>query len=71
MLPDGTEVTINSKDDEEGWVEIKDWYINHPDVAAKPVLQFPVEIKWKDGTVQTINSQEEMQSVKEDCNPDN
>ncbi|PLX01744.1 MAG: hypothetical protein C0595_13630 [Marinilabiliales bacterium] len=70
VLPDGTEVTIDSKDDEEGWNEIKDWYINHPDVAQKPALQFPVDIKFKDGTIKTINSNQQLRRVFRMCNSD-
>ncbi|PLX11806.1 MAG: hypothetical protein C0598_07260 [Marinilabiliales bacterium] len=70
VLPDGTEVTIDSKDDEEGWNEIKNWYINHPDVAQKPQLQFPVDIKFKDGTIKTISSNKQLRRVFRMCNND-
>jgi hypothetical protein len=67
ILPDGTEVTIQSRNDREGWMEIKDWYKEHPDVKKRPALQYPVDIKYKDGTVVTINNEEELIEAKEDC----
>lgn len=67
IMPDGTEITVNSKDDPEGWGEIKAWYEAHPDVAKKPALQFPVDIKWKNGTIVTINSREEMRRARKRC----
>ena len=31
IMPDGTEISIDGKDDDEGWGEIKAWYEAHPD----------------------------------------
>lgn len=70
IMQDGTEFDIESKDDEEGWREIKAWYESHPDYYAKPELQFPVDIKYKDGTIVTINNAEEMREAREDCKDD-
>lgn len=67
ILPDESEVIINDKNDNDGWAQIKDWYNLHPDVAEKPVLSYPVDIKWKDGTIKTISSAEEMQRAKNLC----
>ena len=67
VVTDGTEFIINSKDDEDGWLELKAWYESHPDANKKLQLQYPVDIKWKDGTVVTINSQEEMMMAKKKC----
>jgi invasion protein IalB len=69
-MPDDTEITIDSKDDKEGWAEIKAWYQAHPDVKERPALQFPVDIKWKDGTVTTINNKEEMMEARKKCGDD-
>lgn len=70
VLPDDTEVTINSKDDDESWSIIKDWYVAHPDVAKKPVLSFPVDIKWRNGEMTTIYSHEELKRAKKKCEGD-
>jgi len=70
VLPDGTEVIINSKDDEQGWAEIKDWYIKHPDVAQKPLIQFPIDIKYKDGTIKTVNTHQQLRRAFQMCKGD-
>ncbi|HJN06654.1 MAG TPA: hypothetical protein QF480_08565 [Bacteroidales bacterium] len=69
IMPDGTEITVNSKDD-AGWAEIKEWYAAHPDVKKRPAIQFPVDIKWKNGTVITINNREEMRQARKRCKGD-
>lgn len=63
-MPDGNEIVLNSKEDR---ILIRQWYEDHPDVAEKPELQFPVDIKYKDGTIVTINNAEEMREAREDC----
>ena len=64
IMPDGSEIVLNSKEDR---ILIRQWYEAHPDVAEKPELQFPVDIKYKDGTVKTINNKEEMMEAKKGC----
>ncbi len=63
-MPDGTEITIEERED---YGLIKAWYGEHPDYNERPTLEFPVDIKWKDGTLQTINNEEEMREAKEKC----
>ena len=70
VVPDGTEYIINTKDDKDGWLALKAWYESHPDADKKLQLQFPVDIKWKDGTLETINNQEEMKLAKRKCQGD-
>ena len=65
IMPDASTVTGNTE--EELWAAIKAWYEAHPDVAAKPVLQYPVEIVFEDGTTQAIVNEEEMIEAKEGC----
>jgi hypothetical protein len=63
-MPDGSIIIIENKDD---WNEIKEWYEVNPDVKEKPVLQFPVDIIFKDGTVKNINNEEELKEAYESC----
>jgi len=65
-MPDGTGITVNT-DDEDGWTEVKAWYAAHPDVKIRPDIQYPVDIKYKDGTVGTIRNQQEMRRAKKGC----
>ncbi len=67
IMFDESEIIVNGKDDADGWGEIKAWYEAHPDVAQKPALKYPVDIKWKDGTVTTITGNEEMRRAKASC----
>ncbi len=70
ILPDESQVTVVSKDDKEAWETIKAWYVANPDVTQRPMLDFPVDIKWKTGEITTINNQDEMRRAKKKCNGD-
>ena len=65
IMPDGTTVTGN---EEELKSAIESWYDNHPDVAAKPELQYPVQISfYDDDEIITVDDEEKMIAIKEDC----
>ena len=64
-LPD--ESTVTGNDEKEVWEAIKSWYESNPDAEGKPALQYPVEIKLKDGTIQQVNDEEAMITLKKDC----
>jgi hypothetical protein len=64
MLPDGSIITVEDKDD---WGEIKNWYKAHPDTKERPVPQFPLDIIFADGTTVTLNSHEELGRIHESC----
>lgn len=67
IMPDGTEIIVSSNN-EEGWADVKAWYVAHPDVAKRPTVKYPVDIKYKkDGTIVTINNNEEMKRAYESC----
>jgi len=70
VLPDDSDVTVSSKDDKDAWSTIKDWYTAHPDVVKKPALGFPIDIKWRDGHITTINNREQMKRAKASCDGD-
>ncbi len=65
-MPDGsTEITLESKEDK---IQIKEWFENNPDYEdEKPSLHFPVDIEYDDGTIVTINNEQEMHEAKENC----
>lgn len=69
IMLDGTEITVVTNDD-EGWAEVKAWYAAHPDVKKRPEIQFPVDIKWHNGRVITINNRHEMHRAKRRCKGD-
>ena len=66
-MPDGSSITI---DDEEDWVNLRNWYEANPDSEEEPALQYPVDIVYDtdEGTVTvTINNDEEMDAAEEEC----
>ncbi|MBT3208944.1 MAG: hypothetical protein HN704_14590 [Bacteroidetes bacterium] len=65
-MPDSTTQIVFENDDD--WDEIKTWYANNPGFEkAEIILNFPVEIKYEDGTIFTIVSYEEMLIAKKKC----
>lgn len=67
-FPDGTSTSV---DDRNAFKEaIRTWKENNPDATERPSLAYPVEVKLEDGTIMTVNSQEEMAALKEDCRGD-
>lgn len=65
VMPDGlTEIVVESRED---YREIKSWYRANPDADERPDLVFPVDIEYEDGTILTVNSEEELQAAKADC----
>ena len=51
---------ISHIEEKKDYQLIKDWYEAHSDVKQRPALQFPVDILWYEGTVQTIADKEAM-----------
>jgi len=64
VMPNGSSITV---EDESGYMAVRAWYGNNSDSKEKPTLQYPINIIYRDGDTQTINNDEEMGSVKEDC----
>ena len=67
-MPDGTTITIEN---EEGWLSLREWYVSNGDAEEEPLLQYPVNIVLYDDegeeTTVTINNEEEMNAVDEEC----
>ena len=67
-MPDGTTITIEN---EEGWLSLREWYMNNSESEEEPLLQYPVNIvlfndEGEETTV-TINNEEEMNALEEEC----
>ena len=67
-MPDGTTITVEN---EEGWLSLREWYMNNSESEEEPLLQYPVNIvlfndEGEETTV-TINNEEEMNALKEEC----
>ena len=67
-MPDGTTITVEN---EEGWLNLREWYMNNCESEEEPLLQYPVNIvlfndEGEETTV-TINNEEEMNALEEEC----
>ena len=66
-MPDDSNIT--PEDEKEFWIEIKSWYEANPGVEEKPELQYPVDVKLKDGEILTVEDEAAMIQIKEEhCN---
>ena len=69
VMPDGAVVTVENED---GYMALREWYVANPDSEEEPVLQYPVDIVYynedgEEGTIVTINNEEEMEAAKAEC----
>jgi hypothetical protein len=65
MMPDGSIITLEKPEDRRA---LRKWYEENPGYEEKPVLQYPVEIKFiKEGKIVTINNYDEMKRAKKKC----
>ena len=69
VMPDGSVVTVENED---GYTALREWYVANPDSEEEPVLQYPVDIIYynedgEEGTIVTINNEEEMEAAKAEC----
>ena len=63
-LPDGTALTIESREDMRSVFE---WYRENEDVAERPAIDFPIELAYAEDSIVTISSQEEFELAHESC----
>jgi hypothetical protein len=67
LMPDGSIITL---DNEEGYMNIRNWYLENPESEQEALMQYPVEIVYEtelgDSSV-VINSEEAMATAKEAC----
>ena len=74
IMPDGSNMTVNNDEDEDGWNDLKNWYEENSGYEeVMPELQYPVDIVYTTGEGEetvTINSEEEMLEAKDACHDD-
>ncbi len=64
LMPDGSTISMT---DVKDWEEIKAWYEKNPNSEEKASLNYPVDIEFKDGTLQTVIDENEMVIEKKQC----
>ena len=65
ILPDGTEHT--SADEDEAEMILDAFYLANPDVDEEPEFIYPIEIRYEDGVIETINSEAELDLAEDNC----
>lgn len=65
LLPDGT--TVSGENPHALKLRVRAWKSENRDSEERPQLVFPIEVEYKDGTVVTVNSAEEMKALKDEC----
>jgi len=65
IMPDGSLITANSKEELDR--ALKAWHRANPDSNGKSVRQFPFDVKLADGTIKTINGEDEFNALRKDC----
>ncbi|MEM8895632.1 MAG: hypothetical protein AAGC88_13705 [Bacteroidota bacterium] len=63
-LPDGTTVTIESREDMRSVFE---WYRENEGVEERPTIEFPIELEYAEDSIVAIASQEELEAAYENC----
>ena len=66
-MPDFSVITVES---EEGYMAIKNWYVENPESKEKPILEYPVNIRLlysDDENTFSVASEEEFSQIKKDC----
>ena len=63
-MPDNTVITLEDRSDRS---LIRRWYASNPDTNERPTLVFPLDIIYQDGTIETINNQEDLEAAREGC----
>jgi hypothetical protein len=64
-FPDGTTQEVDKR--AEFRMTIRAWVIENPDAEERPTIAFPYELTLQDGTIVTINNQDELDALLEDC----
>jgi len=67
ILPDGSLETVDYNND-ESWIVIKNWYEENPNSEFNWNFQYPVDIILNNGTIISINSLNELDMLKQECN---
>ena len=64
-LPDGTSVEV--ADREAARTALKAWKEANPDADERPTIAFPYDVELADGTVQTVENEEDLAALRATC----
>ena len=63
-MPDSTVIVVSNRTD---YIKIRRWHLAHPRVLKKPTINFPINIKFKDGSEKEIANMAELADAKSNC----
>lgn len=63
-MPDSSVINIASETD---WELIKLWYVEHPESEIRPAVVFPATVIFDDGTMVTLENEDELALARELC----
>ena len=63
-MPDGSSIIVEEESD---YTLLRNWYKQNLNSKEMPILQYPVDIIYKDGKATTISNKEEMKNTILDC----
>ncbi|MBV6426287.1 MAG: hypothetical protein KIPDCIKN_00798 [Haliscomenobacter sp.] len=67
VFPGGSELEVA---DREAFLKaVREWRSNNPDVEDRPTIKFPYEVMLRDGSTATVNNEEELKALIQDCKP--
>jgi hypothetical protein len=65
IYPDGTEIPV---DNIQQFRELMhEWKIENSEADVKPVIKFPFDVELRDNSVQTIENEEQLLALQEEC----
>ena len=65
--PDGT--TAEAEDRQALHQLLREWRMNNQGAEDRPSIAFPRDVMLEDGTVVTVNNEDELQALIDACNP--
>ena len=66
-FPDGN--TVEAEDRQALHQMLREWRMNNQGAEERPTIAFPHDVMLEDGSVVTVNTQEELQALLDECNP--
>ena len=67
IMPDATIITVEGIDDLQSKTAIREWYANNPDSKERPTMKYPMNVLLEDGSMITLNSEDELNKLREEC----
>jgi invasion protein IalB len=67
-FPDGSTLEVENRFQLK--MAYREWHQSNPNATERPSIAFPYDVTLQDGSVITVNSQDDIQALLEECAPD-